>query len=278
MIIDGKKTRDALRPGLMERISRFPRKPKLVIISVAERADSLMYIGAKKTYGEALGVDVVHSPLPESVTQEELITKVQKLQSDPLVDGIICQLPFPKHISPVEVIDTIDPTKDADALSGYHVTQLLRGNTSYIPATTRGIFALLKAYNFEITQKKITIIGRSDLVGKPTALMCLAMGATVTIAHSQTEDLKAAVKDADIIISATGKKNLIMGDMVHADQIIIDVGINKDGENQIHGDVNWGEVAPIVRAITPVPGGVGPMTVHSLFENLVDLIEKQNVV
>jgi methylenetetrahydrofolate dehydrogenase (NADP+)/methenyltetrahydrofolate cyclohydrolase len=262
----------------MERIARLPKKPKLMIVSVGERADSLMYIGAKKTYGESLGVEVAHHPLSPEITQDELIQEVQKLQANSSVDGIICQLPFPAHINPIQVIDHIDPLKDADALSQYHVSRLLRGEMSYVPATTRGIFALLETYKFAIAEKNVTVIGRSDLVGKPTALMCLALGATVTIAHSQTKDLATAIKDADIVISATGKKNLITGEMVHADQIIIDVGINKDGENQIHGDVNWGEVASIVQAISPVPGGVGPMTVHSLFENLIDLVEKQNVV
>jgi len=276
--IDGNKTRKVLQPKLRERISELAHKPVLAIVSVGERTDSLMYINAKKSYGESIGVEVRHHSFLESITQNELEKKVQEIQQDPTVDGIICQLPFPTHIQPVKIIDTIDPKKDADALSQHHAVRLLRGETSYIPATTRGIVALLEAYKIPIKHKKVTVIGKSDLVGKPTALACLALGATVTVAHSQTEDISTAVKEADIVISATGKTNLVTKDMVHATQTIIDVGINKNGENQISGDVDWDNVAPLVHAISPVPGGVGPMTVHSLFENLIDLIEKQNVV
>lgn len=277
MILSGKKVRNVLRESLDSRIQTLSKKPHLLIISVGERADSMMYIQAKKAYGESLGITVSQASLATDVSQDDVIKVVQTANQDEDIDGIICQLPFPAHIDAHTVIDTINASKDTDALSHTYVEALAQGNTSFIPATTRGIIALLNFYALSLQDKKVTVIGRSQLVGTPTARACEAYGAIVTVAHSQTPSIADAVRDADIIISATGQKNLITKEMVHKDQIIIDVGINKDGENQIRGDVA-GDVAEIVAGCTPVPGGVGPMTVHSLFENLVDLVQKRNVV
>lgn len=278
MIIDGKKVRDEKREVLASRIASCPERPHLTIISVGTRPDSETYINAKKIYGESIGVTVTRIQLSENASEEDVCAVIKEANNDSGVHGIICQLPLPAHIRRAIVVDSIAPHKDVDALSSFHTIRLLRGDTQFLPATTRGIMTLLAVHNISVASRHVVVVGRSDLVGKPTALTLLAHNATVTIAHSQTHNLASITREADIVISVTGIKDLITPEHVRKEQVIIDVGINKDGEDVIHGDVSFDDVHTIVDAITPVPGGVGPMTVHSLFENLLDLVEKKVVL
>lgn len=273
MIIDGRKIRDGRKADLIRRIKESSRKPNLVIISVGNRPDSETYINAKINYGESLGVSVKRVSFDMSVKQSEILESIEKLNVDPDVDGVICQLPLPESIDRDAVLDSIVPSKDVDCLSHLNIARVFRGNIDFLPATTRGIMTILESQKIDVSTKKVLVIGRSNLVGKPTAMALLAKDATVSVAHSKTPNLAEYTKAADVIISATGIKNLINKDMVNPNQVIIDVGINKDGEDILHGDVAFDEVSKIVSAITPVPGGVGPMTVQSIFENLMDLAE-----
>lgn len=271
-IIDGKKTREELLPNLAEKVRGLSFVPKLAIIQVGDRPDSTAFIRAKKAFATKIGITETHIQLKESVSQEELIKTILKCNEDKSIHGIIIQLPLPLHIDRSKVIDTIDPKKDADGLTATNVKGWLEGRgDSIMPATARGIRELLKHNNIELFGKRVTVVGRSMLVGKPIAAMCLNENATLHICHSKTMNLADETKFGDIIIVAVGKPGLITSSHVRAGQIVIDVGISRNLDGELSGDVDFESVSHIVEAITPVPGGVGPMTVFCLFENLVDL-------
>ena len=284
-IIDGKKAREALLPALEQRISRFKKPLTLAIIQVGEKPDSTVYINAKKKFATKIGVNAKHIQAPENIEEKKLIQIIEECNADPNIQGIIIQLPLPQHLNKDLVIDTIKPCKDADGLTATNVKGWTEGNSDAIlPATARGVRDLLSFYNISLMNKKIVVVGRSMLVGKPIAFMCMTLNgdATVTICHSKTKNLEDETKTADILIVATGNPKLIGTKHVRAGQIIVDVGINAlqlpdidDGKRHLVGDVDFDAVKDIVEAITPVPGGVGPMTVLSLFENLVDLANNQ---
>ena len=269
-ILDGRKVRTALLPRLMEKIRGLPVVPTLAIIQIGDRADSASFIKAKKAFANKIGVNEKHIQLPENISQEEVVDAIRGCNEDPNIQGIIVQLPLPAYIERNIVINTIDLKKDVDALTTVNVQKWSEGK-GILPATARGVRELLDFYKISLRDKKVTVVGRSELVGKPIAVMCQNEGAVVTVCHSKTPDLAAETKKANIVICAVGKPGLIGAKHVKKGQIIIDVGINRKEDGTLAGDVDFEAVKNIVAAITPVPGGVGQMTVLALFENLVDI-------
>ena len=284
IILDGKKARTALKDALIEKIKVLKKKgvsPCLAIVQVGDRADSASYIKAKKKFAEEIGVLEKHIQLGEEVKQDEVLRVVSELNGDASVHGIIVQLPLPTAVDRDVILNAIMPVKDVDGLSTTNVMKWSHSTASGTeevhciwPATTRGISELLHFYTISLKNKKVVIVGRSALVGKPTAAMCLAEGAEVTVCHRQTMDLAQETQKADVVIVAAGAPRLIGAAHVHPGQVIIDVGLSTDPATQkLVGDVDFDAVAPVLGdtgAITPVPGGVGQMTVLGLFENLID--------
>ncbi len=274
-ILDGKKVRDMLAANMQSELAVLGTKPKLAIIQVGADERSTAYVEQKKRFGAKIGVTVDHIQYAASIAESELCAQIQKLNTDKAVNGIIVQLPLPSHINKTVVIESIDPAKDVDGLHSTNA-KLLEENQDdgFIPATAKGILSLLDFYHISLSGKKVTVIGRSVLVGHPVALACAHRGAVVTVCHKGTEHIPEKSKQADILISAAGVPKLVTKDFVREGQIVIDVGITKVGHT-IAGDVDFDEVAPLVSAITPVPGGVGPMTVVSLFQNLLIAYKRQ---
>jgi len=287
LILDGRAAREAMIPELKARIARLSRPPMLAIIQAGDLADSNAYIQAKRAFAEKIGAKSEYMRFPESVTWAEIIHAVEVCSADPKIDGIIVQLPLPAAIDRDAVIEAIDPRKDADALTSYRVRRWLEGGKgALLPATARGVKELLGYYKIGLFGKHVVVIGRSMLVGKPIAAWAVSENATVTICHSRTADFAEETRRADIVIVAAGKTDLIGPDHVRKGAVVIDVGINAVGGTEpkggsagrrLAGDVDFASVAPILGdsgAISPVPGGVGPMTVLGLFENLADLCDK----
>ena len=279
-ILSGIVVRDTRVSRLINIFQRLKQSPILAIIQVGNRADSTSYIKAKMAFAEKVGVVAHHIHLPEIISQKELIAEIQTLTSNQSIKGIIVQLPLPAHIVRDAVIESIDPRKDIDGLTSTQVVRLNEGNLdAIVPATARGVMDLLSFYDIAVRGKKVTVIGRSALVGRPLAQLFRNAGAVVTVAHSKTADLIAETRSADIIVIAVGKAHLIGMNHVKPGQIIIDVGINRIEDTDMNtrkltGDVDFENVSMVIGstgAITPVPGGVGPMTVCALFENLADV-------
>jgi methylenetetrahydrofolate dehydrogenase (NADP+) / methenyltetrahydrofolate cyclohydrolase len=286
MLLKGAPVRDVRADTLAQKIKNLTEKPTLAIIQVGKREDSTAYINAKKKFGNKIGATVLHVEFNEHETEEVVISKISELNADVSVHGIIVQIPLPPSLNKEKIIDTIAPEKDVDGLTSTSLKLLWENKKGFIPATTRGIATLLSHYGIEIQGKRVVVVGRSALVGKPTALYFTHQNSTVTVCHSKTLNLSEETKRADIIIVATGKPGLITKNHVAPHQVIVDVGINtvggkleeEVGERKIVGDVAFDEVKDLVRAITPVPGGVGVMTVLSLFENLLDAYDAQHAV
>ena len=260
IILDGKRAREHYFPILKNRVKELGYIPKLAIIQVGEREDSNAYIKAKKSFAEKIGVEIVHSKFDEKAGQDEVIDLIKKYNDDKEINGIIVQLPLPSNFDSNKIINSITIEKDTDGLVE---------NSNTVPATARGIKELLKFYNIKMQGISATVLGRSRIVGAPTAKMLETEGAIVTVCHSKTENNQEKSKKAEILIVAIGKPKLIDETYVSKDQIVVDVGITRDDKRLI-GDVDFDKVKDIVGMITPVPGGVGQMTVLALFENLVD--------
>jgi methylenetetrahydrofolate dehydrogenase (NADP+)/methenyltetrahydrofolate cyclohydrolase len=285
-ILDGKVVRDSRAKSLKEKISKMAVKPKLVIIQIGSLPESDAYIRQKKKFGETIGALVELKNFPENVGKEEIISVIRKLNSDASVSGIIVQLPLPENLDKNEIINFIDPLKDVDGLTSASLKLLWENKKGgYIPATAKAIVSILDYYEIPIKGKRIVVVGRSSLVGKPALLTLLNRDATVTLCHSQTKNLPETTKQAEILIVAIGKPNFIGKDCVSNGQVVIDVGINLIAGTKLEeeipgkkfvGDVDFEAVKDIVSAISPVPGGVGPMTVLSLFENLTEAHERLN--
>ncbi|MES2408834.1 MAG: bifunctional 5,10-methylenetetrahydrofolate dehydrogenase/5,10-methenyltetrahydrofolate cyclohydrolase, partial [Patescibacteria group bacterium] len=282
MILDGKKLNGEIAEGLKKKIEESGVVPTLAIIQVGNVEESNAYIRGKKAYGERIGAKVLHIVMPVDVTEADLLNKIDELNHDDNVNGIIVQQPISKHLNKHKIVESVNPNKDVDGLHSINAGKVFIDDLSGIlPATAKGVVTLLKYYGIEIEGKKVLVIGKSMLVGKPVAMLLLREGATITIAHSKTKDLKAAVKESDIVVVAVGKIGLITRDMVREGQVIVDVGINsiidssqaleESPTRKLIGDVAFDEVKDIVYAISPVPGGAGPMTIASLFENLVEV-------
>lgn len=261
LLLDGRKAKESYIAKLTERVKALSFSPCLVIIQVGERPDSDAFIKAKKSFAQKIGVKEQHIQLRETISQEELKGIVKKYNNDTTVHGIIVQLPLPPHLDPDEIIHCIAPKKDTDGLTP---------GTKFMPATARGIRDLLNFYNIELKNKKVTVVGQSKLVGKPISKMCMEEGAIVTSCDSKTKNIPEKTKTADVVIVAIGKPKFITEQYLKKGQVVIDVGITRIEDNFLVGDVDFDKVQGLVKAITPVPGGVGQMTVLALFENLVD--------
>ncbi len=274
-ILDGKKARDFIAAKIQSELKKLGTMPKLVIVQVGDNESSSVYIKQKKLFGEKLGFRVEHMKFDKEIKESDLVLEIKKLNLDKSVNGIIIQLPLPKNLDKINVLEAINPEKDVDGLNSKNLRLFLeKKEEGFVPATTKGIISLLDFYKIGIEGKKVTVIGRSFLVGKPTATAFLNRSATVTVCHRKTKNLKEEVKKAEIIVVAAGSPKLIKKSFVKSGQTIIDVGITKVGDKVV-GDVDFKNVSKIVKAITPVPGGVGPMTVVSLFENLLTAYKRQ---
>ena len=270
-LIDGKAIAKAVRLEVAEEVQAIFEqggvKPKLAVILVGEDPASQTYVKSKEKACAQAGMESESYRLPESTTEEELLTLIAQLNEDPSVNGILVQLPLPRHISVDPVIQMIDPDKDVDGFHVRNIGNMAKGGCrEYLPCTPNGVLELLKRYQIEIEAKHCVVIGRSNLVGKPVSLMLQEANGTVTMCHSRTKDLAAFCRIADILVVAAGKPHLVDGSMIKEGAVVIDVGIHRT-ENGLCGDVNTESCMGIASAITPVPGGVGPMTVAMLMKN-----------
>ena len=271
-IIDGKTISSEIKDELKLEVEKLKKKGIsrcLAVIQVGNDPASSVYVANKKKACDYVGVDSKAFELPESTTQEELLNIIDDLNNNKDVNGILVQLPLPKHFNEEEILDAIAPNKDVDGFHPMNVGALCIGKPGYVSCTPAGVIQLLKRSNIEIAGKECVVIGRSNIVGKPMSLLLLKENATVTITHSKTKDLKEVCKRADILIVAIGRPKMITADYVKEGCVVIDVGIHRDENNKLCGDVKYDEVAPLCSAITPVPGGVGPMTIAMLLYNCV---------
>ncbi len=273
MIIDGKKEAEVLRAEIKNEIISIKKKknrvPGLVVILIGDLAPSQIYVKNKEKSSKEVGINSNVLKYSKDVTEEEILKKIKELNNDNNVSGILVQLPLPDQISKEKIINSIDPSKDVDGFSPINVGKLASGYNAITPCTPQGCLLLIKKVEKNLSGKHAVIIGRSNLNGKPIAQLLLRENCTVTITHSKTKNLKEECLKADILIAAVGKANLVKKDWVKNDSIIIDVGINKLGD-KIVGDVSFEEVKDKVKAITPVPGGVGPMTIACLLKNTLE--------
>ena len=274
IILDGKMLRDKILESLKAKLDKMQQKPTLAVILVGENPASQIYVRNKKKTAEKLGINSLSIEYPSDISEEELLNKIKELNSDEKVTAILVQLPLPAHINKNRIIDAILPQKDVDGLTPYNLGKLFSGEEPYVyPCTPKGILLLLDEYNIKLEGKNIVVVGRSNLVGKPVAQMLLKRNATVTMCHSHTKNLSEITKTADIIVSAVGKK--VIGEkMLKSDCVVIDVGIFRDENGKISGDVDFENVSKTAAYISPVPGGVGPMTIASLMLNTVELARK----
>jgi len=273
MIIDGKKEAALLREEIKKEILLLKEKtkkaPGLSVILIGDYAPSQIYVKNKEKNSKEVGINSEVIKYPKDITEQEVLSKIKELNNNPEVSGILVQLPLPKHINKEKIINAIHPKKDVDGFNPINVGNLASGYDAIIPCTPLGCLHLIKKIEKNLSGKHAVIIGRSNLNGKPMAQLLLRENCTVTIVHSKTKDLKAECQKADILVAAVGKANLVKGDWVKKDSIIIDVGINKV-EEKIVGDVDFESVKEKVKAITPVPGGVGPMTIACLLKNTLE--------
>lgn len=274
-IIDGKAVSSALKESIRQQVESFPslygRVPHLVVVRVGEDPASVVYVRNKEKACEAVGIRNSTIVLAESTAQEELLDLIRALNEDDTVDGILVQLPLPGHISEAKVIETIAREKDVDGFHPYNVAGLWQKTAHVSPCTPAGIMKLLAAIGVDPKGKRAVVIGRSNIVGLPVAKMLLDANATVTLCHTRTVDLPSVTRQADILVVAAGRAKMVTGDMVAPGAIVIDVGMDRDPETgKLCGDVDFDSVAPVAGAITPVPGGVGPMTIACLMENTVN--------
>lgn len=269
MILDGKYVSDLIRARVKAEVSTIEDKITLMVILVGNDPASQVYVASKEKACKRAGIASITKLLDENVSQKEVIQVIKEANNDNTIHGILLQLPLPKHLNEHEIINQILPEKDVDGLTNENQGKLFSGQRTIIPATPKGVMTIIKHYHIELSGKNAIVVGRSILVGKPMSMLLLHENATVTMAHSRTKNLKEITKKADIIVSAVGKNNFITSDMVKPEAVVIDVGINRV-QGKIVGDVDFMEVSEIVGYITPVPGGVGPMTIASLLENVVE--------
>lgn len=277
-IIDGKLISAQIKDELKEKAAKMKEDGInicLAVIQVGNDPASSVYVGNKKKACAYVGIDSLSYELPEETSQEELLTLIGKLNADAKVNGILVQLPLPAHISEDAVIQAIDPKKDVDGFHPQSVGALCIGQPGFLSCTPAGIIQLLKRSGIEIAGKECVVIGRSNIVGKPMALLLLRENGTVTVTHSHTRDLKEVTRRADILVVAIGKPKVITREYVKEGAVVIDVGIHRNENNKLCGDVDYEDVAPVCSAITPVPGGVGPMTIAMLMYNCVKSVSLQ---
>ncbi len=269
-IIDGKAIAATVKAKVAEEVSLLNDRGvtvTLAVIIVGNDPASEVYVRNKEKACKEVGIVSKKYALPADTSQNELEALITELNGDRGVDGILCQLPLPKGLDASRVINLISPEKDVDCFNPVNVGRLVAGNGVLLPCTPSGVMEMLKASGVELCGKRAVVIGRSDIVGKPMALMLLKANATVTVCHSKTADLTEIVKEADIVVSAVGKINTVTGDMLKKDAVVIDVGMNRNAEGKLCGDVDFASAEPQCSAISPVPGGVGPMTIAMLMKN-----------
>ncbi len=273
-IIDGKKAAQELRAEVGEEVEKLKEDygvtPGLAVVLVGEDPASQVYVRNKHRACEKAGIKSQDIRLPEDTSHEEVVKKVEELNEDPEVHGILVQLPTPEQIDDEEIINTLDPEKDVDGFHPVSMGKLLAGQPEMVPCTPKGVMHLLDITGVDLEGKEAVIVGRSNIVGKPQALLLLYENCTVTLCHSRTADLSAHTSRADILVSAVGVPGLITADMVKEGSVVIDVGINRLDDGSLAGDIAYDEVKEVAGAITPVPGGVGPMTIAMLLSNTVE--------
>ncbi|MBQ7956662.1 MAG: bifunctional methylenetetrahydrofolate dehydrogenase/methenyltetrahydrofolate cyclohydrolase FolD [Clostridia bacterium] len=278
VIMDGKalsiKLKNALK-GEVEELKNNGVNPCLAVIIVGDNPASKIYVNNKKKSCEELGIKSLEYALSGETTEEELLGIIDELNKNPQVDGILCQLPLPSHICEKNVINAISPEKDVDAFHPENVGHIMIGDYTFLPCTPAGVMEILKEYEIDVTGKNCVVVGRSNIVGKPMTMLLLKENATVTVCHSRTKDLASFTKEADVLVSAVGKPNLITADMVKENAVVIDVAINRLESGKLCGDVDFENVKEKASFITPVPGGVGPMTIATLMKNTVTSAKKK---
>ena len=274
--IDGKQISKDIKEELKEEVASLAaqgRKCCLAVIQVGNDPASSVYVGNKKKACAYIGIESLAYELPEETTEDELLEIIDKLNNDTNVHGILCQLPLPKQINEDHIIKAISPKKDVDGFHPQNVGALVIGEQGFVSCTPAGVIQLLKRSNIEMDGKHCVVVGRSNIVGKPMSLLMLRENATVTICHSHTKNLEEICKEADILIVAIGKPQFIGKEYVKKGAVVIDVGIHRDENNKLCGDVKFDEVEPVASYITPVPGGVGPMTIAMLMHNCVEAMK-----
>ena len=278
-IIDGKSTAFETCEKVRLRVDSLLKngvEPCLAVIIVGDDPASRVYVNNKKKKCAVVGIKSLEFALPAQTTQRELLELIERLNQNSLVNGILCQLPLPEHIDEKAVIEAIDPQKDVDCFCDVNVGKLWTGNAVFLPCTPAGVMEMLRQYNIEVSGKNCVIVGRSNIVGKPLAALMLQNNATVTVCHSKTGNLASVCRSADILVAAVGRAKFITADMVRENAVVIDVGINRDENGKLCGDVDFDAVKDKASFITPVPGGCGPMTIAMLMQNTVKACEIQN--
>ena len=278
-IIDGKAVSQFVKDEVKKEVSALGEKGVsvgLAVIIVGNDPASRTYVNNKKKACEATGIISEEYALPEDTTMDDLLALIKELNAKKSINGILCQLPLPKHLDEKAVIENIDPIKDVDAFHAVNTGHIMIGDYSFLPCTPAGIMEMLKYYNIEIEGKECVVIGRSNIVGKPMAMLLLQKNGTVTICHSRTKNLKEVTSRADILVAAVGIPYFVTADMVKDGAVVIDVGMDRNKEGKLCGDVDFAEVEKKASYITPVPGGVGPMTIATLMKNTVTAAKIQN--
>lgn len=277
--IDGKMISAQIRAEIKDKTAKFHRDngflPGLAVVIVGEDPASKVYVRNKKKACEEVGFHSEVYELPAETTQAQLNALVDKLNADAAIHGILVQLPLPRHLDENEVLLRIDPAKDVDAFHPYNVGKIMIGDYDFLPCTPAGVMALLDRTGIDPAGKKCVVIGRSNIVGKPMAMLLLHANGTVTVCHSRTKDLAAVAREADILVVAIGRADFVGADMVKPGAVVIDVGMNRRADGKLTGDVDFEAVEPIASYITPVPGGVGPMTITMLLENTLTAAQKK---
>ena len=274
-IIDGKQIANDIKNELKTRVSHMEQKPCLAVIQVGNDVASSVYVKNKKQACSYIGIDTLSYSLPKTISQEKLLSLISNLSNNPNVNGILVQLPLPSHIDQNVIISAISPLKDVDAFHPQNIGALYIGKPNLVNCTPAGIIELLKRSGITIEGKECVVMGRSNIVGKPMATLLLQENGTVTICHSRTKNIREVTKRADILIVAIGKPELVDDTYVKEGAVVIDVGIHRREDGKLCGDVQYEKVKPLASAITPVPGGVGPMTIAMLMQNCVTAFEKQ---
>ena len=281
VIIDGKAVSAAVRAEVAAEVEELKAKgitPGLAVIIVGDDPASRVYVNNKKKACSEVGMYSEEFALPADTTQEELLALVASLNGRSDINGILCQLPLPKGLSDKDVIEAISPIKDVDAFHAENVGNIMIGDYHFLPCTPAGVMELLHRAGVEVAGKRCVVIGRSNIVGKPMAMLLLHENGTVTVCHSRTQDLAAICREADILVAAVGKAKFVTADMVKPGAAVIDVGMNRDEDGKLCGDVDYASVEPIAGYITPVPGGVGPMTIAMLMKNTLMAAKLQNAL
>ncbi|PLX77016.1 MAG: bifunctional methylenetetrahydrofolate dehydrogenase/methenyltetrahydrofolate cyclohydrolase FolD [Desulfuromonas sp.] len=277
-IIDGKQIAKDLRVAIADDAADLKKKgvtPGLAVVLVGDDPASRVYVSMKEKACAECGIFSDEHKLPAETSEEQLLALIDELNNDERIDGILVQLPLPNHIDENKILETISPAKDADGFHPYNVGRLVTGKPLFKPCTPYGVMKMFEAEGVDLKGKDVVVVGRSNIVGKPIAMMCLAEHATVTLCHSRTQDLDAKVRAADIVIAAVGRPEMVKGDWIKDGAVVIDVGVNRVGDKKLVGDVDFEGASKHASAITPVPGGVGPMTITMLLYNTVESAKRR---